>query len=104
MHSVKSYFSHSYKQMVGINGSLKFWQKRFYDHLIRDADDFENHLHYIHYNPVRHGLVAHPEDWPHSSFMAWKEKGGYSDHWGWTLPDPLNEFHADDIEANTVSE
>ena len=104
MHSVKSYFTHAYKQKAGIEGSLKFWQKRFYDHIIRDTEDFEHHLHYIHYNPVKHGLVAHPEDRPHSSFVAWKEKGAYFDRWGWELPEALSEFQADDLEANITPE
>lgn len=50
---------------------MKFWQKGFWDHVIRDEADFQRHLDYIHYNPVKHGLVQRPEDWPYSSYSAW---------------------------------
>jgi putative transposase len=98
MHSVKSYFSHSYKAKMGIEGRLKFWQKRFHDHIIRDEADLEAHIHYIHYNPVKHGYVSHPEDWPHSSFGEWKARGAYPDRWGWSLPDSLTGFGVGDVE------
>ncbi|USN53501.1 MAG: transposase [Candidatus Nomurabacteria bacterium] len=49
--------------------STKFiWQKSFYDHIIRDQQDLNHHVNYIHYNPVRDGLVNKPEDWPWSSY------------------------------------
>ncbi|MCE7987214.1 MAG: transposase [Caldilinea sp. CFX5] len=98
MHSAKSYFTYSYKQRLGITGSMKFWQKRFYDHIIRDEEDFANHLHYIHYNPVKHGYVTRPEDWPHSSFLTWKQRGAYPDGWGWSLPDALTACQIGDVE------
>ncbi|MBI4715092.1 MAG: transposase [Nitrospirae bacterium] len=44
------------------------WQRRFWEHQIRDERDFKAHVEYIHYNPVKHGLVASPKNWPHSSF------------------------------------
>ncbi|MDM8528478.1 transposase [Anaerolineales bacterium HSG24] len=87
MHSLKPNFTKEYKKMMGITGSLKFWQKRFWDHVIRDEVDFEEHLHYIHYNPVKHGYVNKPEDWPDSSYLAWRERNVYPDQWGWTMPD-----------------
>ncbi len=43
------------------------WQRRFWEHRIRDERDFANHVQYIHYNPVKHGYVQQPEDWPYSS-------------------------------------
>jgi putative transposase len=98
MQSAKAYFARSYKGAAGIEGRIKFWQKRFYDHVIRDEQDFENHLNYIHYNPVKHGYVHHPEDWPHSSFLAWKARGAYPDFWGWTLPDSLAGFSGNRLE------
>ena len=57
------------------------WQKRFWEHVIEDEDDFETHFDYIHYNPVRHGLVRCPRDWPASSFHRWVEKGVYPRDW-----------------------
>jgi putative transposase len=98
MQSAKTYFTHAYKEAMSIEGGLKFWQKRFYDHVIRDEDDLANHLHYIHYNPVKHGYVTHPEDWPYSSFLAWKRKGAYPERWGWSLPDALASIQLGDLE------
>ena len=43
------------------------WQRRFWEHRIRDERDFANHVQYIHHNPVKHGYVERPEDWPYSS-------------------------------------
>ena len=51
---------------------MKFWQKPFWDHLIRDDRDFENHLHYIHFNPARHGFVTNPRYWKDSSYVEGK--------------------------------
>ena len=58
------------------------WQRRFWDHVIRDELDFERHLDYIHYNPVKHGLVQNACDWPYSSFQRWVERGVYEPNWG----------------------
>ena len=44
------------------------WQRRFWEHAIRDDRDFKNHLEYIHYNPVKHGLATTPAEWPTSTF------------------------------------
>ena len=83
MQSAKSYFTYRFKREQNINGSLQLWQRRYWDHVIRDERDLENHLHYIHYNPVRHGLVTRPEEWPDSSHGAWVERGAYEIGWGW---------------------
>lgn len=58
------------------------WQRRYWEHLIRDDDDFSAHLDYIHLNPVHHGLVTAPREWPHSSFALWMDRGVYEPHWG----------------------
>jgi putative transposase len=57
------------------------WQRRFWEHTISDEEDFEQHLDYIHYNPVKHGLVSCPHLWPYSSFHRWVQKGGYTVDW-----------------------
>jgi len=49
-------------------GEKGIWQRRFWEHAIRDADDFQAHMDYCRWNPVKHGLVKSPEDWPYSSF------------------------------------
>ena len=95
MQSLKSYFTYAYKNEIGINGSMRFWQKRFYDHIIRDEADLRRHLDYIHYNPVRHGFVTKPEDWPHSSFEDWRQRGCYAERWGWILPEAIADFGND---------
>ena len=58
------------------------WQRRFWEHLIRDERDWRNHMDYIHYNPVRHGLVKQTSDWPWSSFASAVEQGWYPADWG----------------------
>jgi putative transposase len=50
------------------NGDLALWQKRFWEHTIRNENDLARHVDYIHFNPVKHGLVSRVCDWPHSSF------------------------------------
>lgn len=58
------------------------WQRRFWEHVIRDQRDFNHHLDYIHYNPVKHGLVHRVADWPYSTFHYWVRCGVYDEHWG----------------------
>jgi len=58
------------------------WQRRFWEHQIRDERDWQNHMDYIHYNPVKHGYVKAPRDWRWSSFDKWVSKGGYELNWG----------------------
>ena len=62
------------------------WQRRFWEHQIRDEEDFRRHVEYIHYNPVKHGLVAAPRDWPNSSFHRYVGKGSYDADWGASGP------------------
>lgn len=57
------------------------WQRRFWEHTIRDDRDFEAHMDYIHYNPVKHGLVRCPHAWPYSSFHRWVRAGRYPADW-----------------------
>lgn len=58
------------------------WQRRFFEHVIRDDADFARHVEYIHFNPVKHGLVARPIDWPHSSIHDFVKHGIMSKDWG----------------------
>jgi len=58
------------------------WQRRFWEHTIRDEQDFENHFHYIHFNPVKHGLVEKVSDWKWSSFHKYVKEGVYEMDWG----------------------
>ena len=92
MQSLKSNFTYIFKQRNEIRHPVRFWQRRFWDHVIRSEDDFARHLDYIHYNPVSHGLTTRPESWTDSSFIHWRERGVYPEYWGWTLPDTLAEL------------
>lgn len=58
------------------------WQRRFWEHRVRDEKDYEAHCDYIHYNPVKHGLVTAPKDWAYSTFKRYVERGVYSEDWG----------------------
>ena len=57
------------------------WQRRFWEHVIRDEDDYVRHLEYIHYNPVKHGFVDAPSEWPHSTFHRYVKNGLYPNDW-----------------------
>jgi putative transposase len=56
-------------------GERGIWQRRYWEHLIRDEADFARHVDYIHINPVKHGLVARVADWTHSSFHRYVRAG-----------------------------
>ena len=58
------------------------WQRRFWEHQIRDERDFAAHCDYIHYNPVKHGLVKSPKDWEYSTFHRFIKQGMYTIKWG----------------------
>lgn len=58
------------------------WQPRYWEHVVRDEDDFKRCLDYIHWNPVKHGLVTRVADYPWSSFFKWVELGEYTLDWG----------------------
>ncbi len=62
-------------------GEKGIWQRRFFEHTIRDENDYRVHIDYIHYNPVKHGLVTAPKDWPHSSFHHFVKRGVYNESW-----------------------
>ena len=73
---VKSYFTKECRTKE------KIWQNRFWEHQIRDDGDFTRHIEYIHYNPVKHGYVVSPNEWEHSSFHYFVERGIYQPDWG----------------------
>jgi len=60
----------------GRKGERNVWQRRFWEHAIRDADDLKKHVNYIHFNPVKHQYVTDPDDWPHSTWHDWKKDYG----------------------------
>lgn len=76
----------AYKQSQNLSrqhkGEQAIWQRRFWEHQIRNEADFSQHVDYIHYNPVKHGLVRAPMDWPYSSFHRYIKDGAYPADWG----------------------
>lgn len=62
-------------------GEYDLWQRRFWEHTIRDDEDFQRHVDYIHYSPVKHGQVEHVCDWPYSSFHRFVRMGLLSRDW-----------------------
>ena len=62
-------------------GERGVWQRRFWEHLIADQQDFARHMDYIHYNPVKHGHVKCPHQWERSSFHRWVQEGIYARDW-----------------------
>ena len=70
------------------NPDRKIWQGRYWEHWIRNDQDLANHIEYIHYNPVKHGLVDAPIKWKFSSFADYVKRGNYPKDWG--SESPLN--------------
>jgi putative transposase len=75
---IKTFVTKKYGNQLEINAEIStsrqkrqernLWQRRFWEHYIRDDKDFIQHIDYIHYNPVKHGFVKSPKDWEYSSF------------------------------------
>jgi putative transposase len=84
---IKSYVTRNWK--VGRKSDIPFWQNRYWEHTIRDADDLRRHIDYIHYNPVKHGLVSEPSSWRQSSYNTFYVRGDYPQDWGMNLPPDL---------------
>jgi len=85
---IKAYFSRQVDRGERISksrekrGERGIWQRRFWEHLIRDEIDYRQHVDYIHWNPVKHGWVQAVKDWPHSSFHRYVKMGVYPENWG----------------------
>lgn len=63
------------------NGERSCWQRRFWEHQVRDEQDLQNQIDYIHFNPVKHRLVGQVKDWPYSSFQRYVREGKLSLDW-----------------------
>ncbi len=85
---IKARFSKALPASSSRSGSKRrkrekgIWQRRFWEHLIRDEDDLERYVDYIHYNPVKHGYVPSVKDWPYSSFHRYVRCGRLPGDWG----------------------
>jgi len=93
---IKRYFSTALPPGIVNHSKSKkrekgIWQRRFWEHQIRDVDDWRRHVDYIHYNPVKHNYVENPQDWPYSSYHQAVHKGWYQNH-------ELRKDHFNDIK------
>ena len=73
-------------------GEYSLWQRRFWEHTIRDEEDFSRHVDYIHYNPVKHRLVKRVVEWPYSSFHRYVRLGALPQDWAGTIPEDGTGF------------
>ena len=80
---IKKSFTKSVHQCHPSGGQAKMdiWQNRFWEHTIRNEQDFKSHYDYIHVNPLKHGLVKNVKDWPYSSFHRAVRDGVYGVNW-----------------------
>ena len=62
-------------------GEHGIWQRRFWEHAIRDEGDYARHMDYVHFNPVKHGYVSVVVRWPYSTFHRWVNAGAYPRDW-----------------------
>ena len=73
-------------------GESAIWQRRFWEHTIRNQEDFNHHVDYIHYNPVKHNLAYSPIKWHWSSFQRYVKEGLYEPGWGSIEPDSVKSM------------
>jgi REP-associated tyrosine transposase len=74
------------------NGEYALWQRRFWEHTIRNDIDFERHVDYLHFNPVKHGLTRRVREWPYSSFHVYVRRGLLPADWGGDVDEPRMDF------------
>ena len=96
--SIKANFSHELGKVLenskcNTKGEYGFWQRRFWEHTIRDEEDYVRHVDYLHYNPVKHGYVPRVIDWPYSSFHRFLANKVYPLDWGYFEENELGENH-----------
>ena len=95
---IKSAFSRSLPAIEQIShsraakGERGIWQRRYWEHTIRDENDFMRHIDYVHINPLKHGLVTRVIDWPHSSFHRMVKLGVYPEDWAGDVEEPSGGF------------
>ncbi len=97
---IKRLFTRGYLDQIGPGetrnqsrrrrGEAAIWQRRFWEHAIWDEADLNRHRDYIHYNPVKHGLVRRVVEWPWSSFHKYVKMGYYENGWGEALGEDVS--------------
>jgi putative transposase len=91
--AIKSAFSRTLPKSEYVDSTREakrergIWQRRFWEHLIRDDIDYANHVNYIHINPVKHGYTKRAVDWSHSSIHRFIERGIVDENWATSLID-----------------
>ena len=90
--AIKSHFTRNVVKLddsiiQNTRGEYVLWQKRYWEHTIRNEQDLKTHIDYIHYNPVKHGYVSNVNDWPFSTFHEYVKKGMLPKDWGGDVPD-----------------
>ena len=94
---IKAYFTHRLVA-TGVpierhrSGEYALWQRRFWEHTIRDETDFERHVDYVHFNPVKHKLVSRARDWRYSSFHAYVRGGLLPADWAGDVDEARMDF------------
>jgi putative transposase len=104
--AIKARFSIEYRKMGGIEAHISesrikkrergIWQRRFWEHTIRDELDLGRHRDYIHYNPIKHGLVTDLAEWRASSFHDYLSQGYYDQDWGLVEPSNIKKMIVDE--------
>lgn len=95
---IKAGFSRSLDKTEHVNESRRrkrergIWQRRYWEHRIRDDADLARHVDYIHINPVKHGHTGAPVDWPYSSIHRYIRQGILPAHWAIDLGESDSEF------------
>jgi putative transposase len=85
---IKMLFSRNLPRIETISGVRQLrrergvWQRRYWEHLIRNDRDYKAHMDYVHINPVKHGLVKEVKDWPYSTFHRLVKESVYEPGWG----------------------
>jgi putative transposase len=103
---IKKLFTKAYARQMGPGkapnesrqkrGEGTIWQRRFWEHTIRDLDDYHRHNDYLHFNPVKHGLAENVADWGWSSFHRFVKMGYYEPDWGGSNKKEWPKFDFDD--------
>lgn len=94
---IKAAFSREMPKTELIDQSRKskrergIWQRRYWEHQIRDDQDLQQHVDYIHFNPVKHGYVMKASDWPYSSIHREIDRGNVTEDWGFLDVDFNNQ-------------
>ena len=95
---IKTIFSHGLAADERISasragkGERGLWQRRYWEHTIRDEGDLVRHVDYIHFNPVKHGHVTRVRDWPYSSFHRMVKLGIYPPDWAGDMTENARPF------------